>query len=262
MLNRLIPIGLLIAVFSCQSGESLSLRLVGEWTSGKADAEKVLQSVAREFLPLFPEAELPVIEVEQKGGPISLFKRGPNGEIRVKLDTGGTLWAQHAFQFAHELGHILCRYEDEKHPNKWLEESICEMASLYALRRMEISWKTAAPYPNWTSYAPALRKYADERSTKGALPEGVTLAAWYAERAEAFNKNATNRENNLVIATALLPYFEEKPERWRAIWYVNVEKLTPAYGAREYLEAWRKNCPEELREVVTEVAKRLGVGIQ
>lgn len=260
-----IALSLFLAVSLCvcaTGGETISLRLVGNWTSDKGSVAPLLQSVARELIPLFPEHGLPVIEVEQKGGPITLFKRGPNGEIRVKLASEGTLWAQYSFQFAHELGHIVCRYDDDNHSNKWFEESVCEMASLFVLRRMSESWEKNPPFAHWANYRTSLKSYADDRLKKSTLPAGQSLAAWYAERAEAFRKNAELRENNLVIAAALLPYFEEKPERWRAFWFLNVEKMTPAHGVEEYFAAWRKNCPEELKPVVTEVAVRLGVAVR
>jgi hypothetical protein len=254
---------LLLLLNACVAGgETISLRLVGDWTSDKGSVAPLLQSVAGELIPLFPEHGLPVIEVEQKGGPITLFKRGPNGEIRVKLASEGTLWAQYSFQFAHELGHIVCRYDDDNHSNKWFEESVCEMASLFVLRRMAVSWEKSAPFPNWAGYRASLKSYADDRLKKSALPAGQNLAAWYAERAESFRKNATQRESNLVVAAALLPYFEEKPERWRAFWFLNVEKMTPAHGVEEYFAAWRKHCPEELKPVVAEVAQRLGVALR
>ncbi len=261
-----IPLLLCCAMLVCNAGETLQLRLTGTWESDKGSVAPLLQSVAREFLPLFKnelgrDGALPVIEVEQKGGPITLFKRGPKGEIRVKLDSAGTLWSQYSFQFAHELGHILCRYDDDTHRNKWFEESICEMASLFALRRMTETWKTQPPFSNWKDYGPSLHKYAEDRIQKARLPAGVTLAAWYAERAEAFSKNATERDNNLVIANALLPYFEEQPERWAAVWFLNVETCTPAFTFADYLPAWRKNTPKDQQGIVDEVAKRLGVAL-
>jgi len=63
------------------------------------------------------------ILVEAKGGPIVLFRRGKNDEIFVRLDTGGYLWAQYSYQFAHEFCHILCRYDQDKTGNKWFEET-------------------------------------------------------------------------------------------------------------------------------------------
>lgn len=255
---------LCFSVLLCSAGEPLQLRFTGTWESDKNSVAPLLQSVAREFLPLFKneferDGVLPVLEVEQKGGPITLFKRGPKGEIRVKLDSSGMLWSQYSFQFAHELGHILCRYDEDSHRNKWFEESICEMASLFALRQMSESWKTKPPFQNWKDYAPKLREYAEDRIGKARLPAGVTLAAWYAERAEAFSKNAIDRDNNLVIATALLPFFEEQPERWAAVWYLNIETCTPAFTFPDYLRAWRKNTPKDQQPVIDEIAKRLGI---
>ena len=64
--------------------------------------------------------------------PIVLFKRGPRGGSSL-LNTSDRYWCQYAFQFAHEIGHILCRYKDGDSTNKWFEETLCETASLYAL---------------------------------------------------------------------------------------------------------------------------------
>jgi len=244
------------------AGEVLDLRMTGKWESDKASAKAVLMSVASEFVTLFPETKLPPIEVEQKGGPITLYQRGPKGEIRVKLNSTGSLWAQHAFQFAHELGHVMCRYDTDTHPNKWFEESICELASLFVLRRMAKTWETKPPYPNWKNYAKALNGYADERLSKARLPEGVTLAQWYGERREFFNKNATERDSNLVIAAALLAYFEEDTTRWQAVEHINTEKLAPIHGFPQYLAAWKRNCGEKHKPVVDEIAKRLGVKLE
>ena len=128
------------------------------------DVRRVLQSTAEQFWPYFPDRTLPPILVEPQGGPIVLFQRRPQGEYQVRLNTGNMLWAQHAFQFAHEFTHILCNYDATPHRNKWFEESLCELGSLFALRRMAEVWTVQPPYPNWKSYAKALGDYAGERS--------------------------------------------------------------------------------------------------
>jgi hypothetical protein len=262
MRHRILFCLLLCLTFApLQGGEAIRLKLLGEWSSGNDDAAALLRSVAREFEKLFPDAKLPLIEVEENGGPITLFQRGPAGEIRVKLDTGRRLWAQHAFQFAHELCHVHCRYDDDKHRNKWFEESLCELASLCMLRRMSESWKTDPPYENWKDYAPRLFEYAEERRKRAELKDGETLAGWYAARAEMFYKNAIDREANLVVATALLPLFEEDPDRWQAVWYLNVEHHTPAFTFRDHLAAWQRNAPEKHRAFIATIAARFGLSL-
>ncbi len=69
-------------------------------------------------------------------GPIVLFKKGENGEHLIKLATEKLHWAQYAYQFSHEICHVLCGYENDHQGNLWFEETLCETASLYCLRRM------------------------------------------------------------------------------------------------------------------------------
>ncbi|MCY3017625.1 MAG: hypothetical protein NTW87_01155, partial [Planctomycetota bacterium] len=78
------------------------------WGAGLEDVDKVLHAAAGELWKYVPGRQLPPILVEPKGGPITLFDRGPNGEFRVRLDTGDAYWAQYTYQFAHEFCHILC----------------------------------------------------------------------------------------------------------------------------------------------------------
>ena len=230
-----------------------------EWNASRADVECVLNSTSSVLWKYFPERKLDTIEVEPQGGPITLFKRGPNNEYRVKLATGGTLWAQYSFQFAHEFGHILCSYNSDEHRNKWFEESICELASLFALRRMTDVWAQKPPYPNWKSYAPYLKEYAQERIKKAALPEGTTLAKWYEDNAPVLAANAVDRDRNTTVAATLLPLFEAAPEKWEAVTWLNGEKLTKLHSFQDYLEAWRRNCPEKHREFVTKIAAEFGI---
>jgi hypothetical protein len=49
------------------------------------------------------------------------------------------------YQFAHEFAHILSNYErhaDSKvaRQHEWFEEALCEVASLYALKRVGMQW--------------------------------------------------------------------------------------------------------------------------
>lgn len=140
------------------------------WQASLQDVEKVLYSAAGELWVFFPDRSLKPILVEPKGGPITLYKRGPNGEFRVRLATGKTYWSQYAFQFAHEFCHVLCNYREDGRGNKWFEEALCEVASLFALGRMAETWKTAPPYPNWKSYAPHYGNTPTRESNKPPCP--------------------------------------------------------------------------------------------
>ena len=246
--------GLVLALLA-QDAFDLRPDAKGDWGASIADVRQVLAAAGRELRKHFPERKFPPIEVAPKGGPITLFKRGPNGEIRVKLNVEGPFWAQYTFQFAHELGHILCGYDDDPHPQKWFEESLCEMASLFVLRRSAETWKTDPPYANWKSYSTSLAAYAEERMKPAVLPAGTSLAAWYAANKDAWEANAEDRPRNTVIAVQLLPLFETDPKRWESLTWLNTEKLGPKSSFAELLAAWEKNCPERHKAFVREVAR-------
>ncbi len=224
------------------------------WGERVEDARRVFCSAAEALLRHFPPQDLPPILVEPRGGPIVLHRRGPNGEHLMCLNTGERYWAQHAFQFAHELTHILCRHEPYEHRNRWLEESICELGSLYALRRMAESWKADPPYPNWRDYAERLDEYAGQRLRAARLPPGVTLAAWYRENAESLAANAVQRKKNNVVAAALLPLFEQQPEHWAAVAYLNDGRPRPPQSLAEHLGQWHARTPAAHRRLVERIA--------
>jgi hypothetical protein len=179
----------------------------------------------------------------------------------VRLNTGDRLWAQHAFQFAHEFEHILCNYQPGASRNKWFEESICEVASLFALRRMSETWATTPPYPNWKSYASSLSKYADDRMKSSQLPQGETLGEWYRAHADLLVLDAINREHNLVVATALLAMFERQPEHWEAVTYLNDDKPSESITFTVYLNNWHKRCPAKHQPFVAAIARQFEITI-
>lgn len=230
-----------------------------EWQANLGDVEKVLYSAAGELWRYFPERTLEPILVEPKGGPVVLFQRGPKGEYTIRLGTGGLFWCQYAFQFAHEFCHILCKFESTERNNKWFEESICELASLFVLRKMCETWKVKPPYPNWKDYAPALKSYADERISNGQLPEKTTLARWYKDHEAELRENPCLREKNCIIAAALLPLFEKYPWHWESVQYLNEGASKEARSFKQYMEDWLKNSPEKHRGFIRLIAREFGV---
>ncbi len=222
------------------------------------DVEAVLRSTGRELLQYFPGAKLEPINVIH-GGPITLFERSREGAIIVKLDCADSYWSQYAFQFGHELCHILCRFAEHERSNLWFEESLCETSSLFVLRRMSQTWKSDAPYKSWRCTAPHLAAYAQERIGKRHLPEGKTLAAWYAENAEALAKNGEDRDKNRVVAAALLPLFEAEPTHWSAVWHLNDAWPEGKQTFGDYLQRWQDQCNPEDRPFVARVAREFGV---
>jgi hypothetical protein len=256
---------LLAAMAALLPGEPLVVRVApGGWgDASSADIERVLRSAGESLSEYFPDRKFPPLEVSRSSdSPITLYKRGPNGEIRVKLNVEGRGWAQFAFQFGHEMGHVVCGFEDYANPNAWFEETLCEAASLFVLGRMAESWKERPPYPNWKDYSGALRKYREDRLAGAALPKGTLLADWFRGREASLRKDATQRELNLRMAAALLPLFEEAPERWAAVAALNAVRGDASRPFARYLSDWSRSAPDKHRDFIGTIADRFGVALE
>jgi hypothetical protein len=238
------------------------IRLVhNDWGSGnQADVLAVLKSTARQ---LFPHAERydwnPINVGRSSNGPIVLFRRGDLGEYLVNLNTGDRYWAQYAFQFSHEIGHILCGFREGEQSNHWFEEMLCETASLFALKKLSEDWKKNPPYPNWKSFAKSFDEYAKERIEQQPWPKELSLADWYAKERELLVKDGKNRERNLMVAIRMLPFFEKDPAGWAACSALNEKKGKGKRSFETYLRDWYESCrTDEHRDFVRKITKEFG----
>jgi hypothetical protein len=227
------------------------------------DIQKILNSAARQLWPHAHQDRLSTIKVERsRTGPIVLYRRGEKGEYLMRLDSEKTYWSQYAFQFAHEFGHIICGYKKGDQSNLWFEETLCETASLFALRGMTEEWKAKPPYPNWKSYGKEFAKYAQKRITKYPWPKNRSLGVWYKERKHSLSQKPADRGRNVQLASQLLPLFEEKPSGWGACAFINIKKSNQKRSFSTYLEDWKKNCKTDAqKEFVKKLAGEFSINL-
>jgi hypothetical protein len=243
---------------------ALSIRVAqGAWNNARrADIEQVLLSAARELEGFFPQRSGDVIRIEHANSvPKVLYERGPAGEYVVQLTASGMRWAAYAYEFSHELCHIYANYQFRQNTaeaaHQWFEESLCEAASLFVLRRMAVSWQSSPPYPHWRDYAPAFAEYAqallDEPHRHGDMP----LGSWYAQHTAVLSRNPYDRASNEYCATRLLDLFESHPQGWAALHYLNTPTFnTPrsaAQGFDDYLRRWHDAAPARQRPFLTQL---------
>lgn len=261
-LRCILGFALLVSPLAGTAGERSPVKIIpepGVWKGASVqDVEAVFVSTASVLWPHAHDQSLAPIRVtNSSGGPIVYYERAENGDYRVKLDTGNTYWAQYAYQFAHEFCHILCHYQEGDKSNLWFEETLCEMASLYALRAMSQTWETHPPYANWKDYRHNLFAYAEERIEKGRLPETTNIKTWLQEHLPELRKNPTDREKNTAVAIALLPLFEEHPDAWAALAFLNAHRDKGGVSFADHLRLWEAACPESSREMVRSIRELL-----
>ena len=232
----------------------------------EADVRAVLDSAGRELWRHFPDHRIePIVVVRGEAGPITLYQRNAQREVVIQLDTGGTRWCQYAYQFAHEFCHVLCGAKKGDMSNQWFEETICEMASLYAMRGMARTWKTSPPYPNWRDYRDSLRDYVDSSiRDRPHVDEIVALGlpAFYAKHEAALRKNSTDREMNGSIAVVLLREFEAQPEHWESVRWLNARRTDAVRTFDAYLSDWHDSVPEKHKPFVGKIAALFGKHVE
>ena len=216
--------------------------LPGDWGGAReTDVRAVVMDAAgqveRELRCPF-DGEIELVNLAEDQGPITFYRDGGAGPYRVGVCVRGRRWNQLAYQFAHEFCHVLSGYERLRdNPNNWFHEALCELASLFVLRRAGQRWLSAPPFPNWVSYAANLSVYADRRAREWstAAPTPACFAAWLAVNEQPMRRDPCVRDRNGVVALKLLPVFEEQPAGWNA-----VRRLPAANGCiREYIGQWR-----------------------
>lgn len=242
-------------VATTNSGGLRVVIVPGDWGDSQlVDIRKVCESAAGTILAHLPDDGFAPILVERgKGSPITLFRRGPGNEYIVRLDTSNRAWAQCAFQFAHEFCHIACNYRDVNNPQLWFEESLCECALLFALRRMGVEWTTNPPYTNWKSYSTSLAGYAADRMKKFESRK-ESPAEFYRQHQKELEKTATNRDLNGFFALKLLPLFEKTPAAWQSLRYLNLGAPSDNKSFKDYLAGWHQRVPTQHKAFVRSVA--------
>lgn len=247
----------------------LSIRVEGnEWGSAsRQEIETVLYAVADELLAQVPKKlNVPIVVTPTQSNPMVLYERGRGGEYVVHLHAKGPRWHLYAYEFAHELCHIMSNYEenagaDVSRYNQWFEEALCESASLYTLRSLAARWEKEAPSPEWAARAAGLRAFAERLVSEEhrRLPSDLRLVAWLQDNEGRLRKDPYLRDKNEVVANLLLPLFERHPEGWRAIGYLNRGDLRTRRTFQDYLSGWYAAAPPEHRQFIGDVLTLLGV---
>ena len=237
----------------------------GGFNAGARDIKAVCDSAARELWRFFPDYQIePFVVTRNRQGPIVLFNRNARGEIVVKLDTESTYWSQYSYQFAHEFCHVLCGFDEDYNGNKWFEETLCETASLFVMRAMADAWADDPPYPHWRDYRHSLRKYADnviaEREKVLDIYE-KGLSGFYLAHREQLRGNPGGRDLNGAMSIVFLRLFEQQPERWEAVRWLNSAPSPEGETFGQYLQTWHDAVPDRHKPFVARVARLYGIQI-
>ena len=206
-----------------------------QWGGAKIPVLKeVLRSVVEEFNTLVgvsPREQLSVQPDLNRGYPECC--RLSNGTFVIFLSArGDNNWSQFVYQFAHEYCHRLIDgpMDGELETTFWFEESVCEMSSMFLLKRMTERWGSinisilgsgessdeVKALIALNRFAPINFLYLQNILCKNP-PINVPLHEWLNTNMSTLSEQEYHRGLYNQIARVLFVHFSSFPNLWRVL---------------------------------------------
>ena len=237
--------------------------------------ESLLQNTAAHINDHLREpVTVPISVRRTDSGPMTLPQESSPDQYCVALSAGDSYWCQYVYQFAHEFCHVMINpFVPRIGSNSWIEETLAELASLFALRRMAEQWETHTPTGHDAAFAPSFATYIQDylSDPQRSMPVGVELPEWVSDNEPVLRSgpnlatmeqwDAEQRNRMTVVANELLPLFEQQPvSAWNAVKRLPVANLSAIslMPTSEYLQYWRSEADERDTSTVELVMRILG----
>ena len=170
----------------------------------------------------------------------------------IVVDIGPRDWSKLAYQFGHELGHVLCNMwspqGNSANPTAaaWLEEALVEAFSIRGLGPLADRWASDPPFPGDSAFAGAIRQYRSDLEThyqKIAADEGASadLKAWLSAHGAALLGNAAIGGPASGAVTAVLAEMAADPAGIEAMGALNRWPPQRGMSIEDYLASWTKS---------------------
>jgi hypothetical protein len=242
---------------SARAGNLLAapIELRGEWVYADAVARVLLRvrEVDLSGLRLLSDRQPARISVENHNevSPSIWLHSDEPERAAIIVDIGPSSdWCKLAYQFGHELGHVLSNSwqfsAKPQPPSQWLEECLVEAFSIRGLGLLADSWQRSPPFAGDSAFARAIRDYRSALETKyrGESGSSANLATWFhSNRAEL--EGGTKAPRGPAIL-AILSIYEEHPRPCYAedLGGLNRWPERTAVPVERYVEQWQRSCRE------------------
>jgi hypothetical protein len=231
---------------------SAPVEMVGEW--GGSPPQAALRVVARmrevalSGLRLFSDQQPQRLRVDNhaSGPPAVWLHDDPPQTAWVIVDIGPADWCKLAYQFGHELGHVLCnswgRLAVPLPPSQWLEEALVEAFSIRGLGLLAASWEANPPFAGDAPFAKFIRQYRQDLidNYRNAPTPETDFAAWFQTYRSPLEAGIGEPEGPAVLA--MLAEEEKDKACVEDLGAVNRWPARSAVPVEEYLTLWEASC--------------------
>jgi hypothetical protein len=234
---------------------SAPLELAGIW--GKSPPDVVIRVLSRVRdvslwgVELLSDRQPKTIRVERRtrGFP-AIWLHDSDGDLAwILVATADCNWCQLAYQFGHELGHILCNSWDRSaHPSapcQWLEESLAEAFTIRGLGLLASSWEKDPPFEGNESFASSIRQYRNNLiRTYEAQVTNETCAAWFRRERASLDLRGGESSAEGPTTLGILEDLEKSNACVQDLGAVNRWPLRSGVPVEDYLILWETSCME------------------
>jgi hypothetical protein len=235
---------------------SADIDVEGDWSGSlPSSALRVMQRMRQVCLSgvrLVSDRQPGHIRVQDhsSGPPAIWLHDDPPNTAWIIVDVGSRDWCKLAYQFGHELGHVLSnswnRASTPQPPTQWLEEAIVEAFSIRGLGLLATSWEQSPPFAGDNAFSAAIRSYRQDLIDKyaNAVDRG-DLGKWLAmsrERLGAPGVGVSPMEGPAILA--ILEELERDIVCVADLGALNRWPSRSSVPIEEYLRLWETSCAE------------------
>jgi hypothetical protein len=186
-----------------------------------------------------------------RSGPPAIWLHPDGSRIAwIIVDIGGRDWSKLAYQFGHELGHVLANsWGPQARPAplcQWLEEALVEAFSIRGLSLLADSWERNPPFAGNASFSAAIRCYRFKLiagySKRGDPASEAELGSWFRRtRAAPDARQGLDAIQGPAIR-AIVAELESERAKVADIGALNRWPLRSAVPLEDYFRLWQASC--------------------
>jgi hypothetical protein len=237
---------------------AIPLELAGNWReSSSTDAIAVIARMREACLSdiqLHSDRQPERLRVDDhtSGPPAIWLHSDPATTAWIIVDVGTREWCNLAYQFGHELGHVVANsWERDAKPGgpcQWLEEALVEAFSFRGLARLADSWRARPPFPNDNAYADAILEYRDrtlQPDWKLAQEQRTAagLGDWFSAHRQYLETQGSVDTARPAVPT-ILALYEGDVALVEDLGAMNRWPQRTSLELEQYLKQWQASCAE------------------
>lgn len=228
----------------------MAIKIIGSgWEVNSTASTQTLAEVVYRILSGFIGYELECdIIVENDlalGYPLAHYEKKDGNWLITLSCASGMHWAQIAYQLSHEICHLYCNHAQSRgHKHKWLEESLCECASIAVLDKLGQDWGRSDMAKFYLAYDQSIIQYVDnlKAAVNLKLDNQEQFFKWLSAHIEKLESSSTLRDLNSVVALYLYDSLLEKsPRSWVAVTALNTWDCFRNKTFEAFIDQWLDN---------------------